>query len=551
MSNNGVNQQQISIFDMLYEKYQHKPKCRLIELFAGYGSQYLACKYLGLGDRVEHYKICEWATKSIQAYNDIHIRDYTDYSKGHDIDDIVNKLFNYGISMDYNSPMTFKQIKGKGEEWCRSTYNNIIATNNLVNISNVKAADLCITDTDEYDYLMTYSFPCQDLSLAGLGKGMEKGSGTRSGLLWEVERILDECNKCNIPKPTFLLMENVTQVRGQGNEKFFSAWVKKLEELGYSNYIQDMIATDYCIPQTRDRTFMVSILGDYAYNFPQPMKLPIKLKDLLEKDVPEKFYLSDKMIKYISNDLQNTRRDLRETIEQNQDIQDGDYLNCYNRSVSRGTTGTIDTGVSFRNKYYIAVKNATKKGYLKAEDGDGVDISGRMQYHRGTVQKGKAQTLSTMGGENAGVCVKTIGNYSPSNHNASRIVDKTPKVIGGIGEKKSNGGTQYYQQDRIYDNNISVAITTQNNPYYREELRIRKLTPRECFSLMGVKKEDYLHCKEHQSDASLYHLAGDSIVTSVLMGAIGELFHINNYRQKILELIQELKEDKDNARNIR
>ena len=131
------NQQQISIFDMLYEKYQHKPKCRLIELFAGYGSQYLACKYLGLTN-IEHWKICEWAVKSIQAYNDIHIRDYTDYSKDFTDTEIIDKLCELGISMNYNTPMSANQIKAKGSNWCRTTYNNIIATNNLVDITKVK-----------------------------------------------------------------------------------------------------------------------------------------------------------------------------------------------------------------------------------------------------------------------------------------------------------------------------------------------------------------------------------------------------------------------------
>ena len=390
---------QLSIFDILYDRFQPKDKIRLIELFAGYGSQYLACKYLGLGDRVEHYKICEWATKSIQAYNDLHVRDYTDYASWKSMDYIYDYLYEKGLSLDYNSPMTLDQIKRKGESWCKTTYNNIIATKNLVNITKVKAADLCIEDTDNYTYIMTYSFPCQDLSLAGLTKGMEKGSGTRSGLLWEVERILEECGD-NKYKPQVLLMENVTQVHGAGNEKSFSAWVKKLEELGYTNYIQDMIATDYCIPQTRDRTFMVSILGNHSYNFPQPMKLPIKLKDLLEKDVPEKFYLSDKMIKYISATGTGNYKNKDSKI--NLDIARPLTTDQGKRA---GTTNYISDKLTSNFDLALYIKNATKQGYLKAEDGDGIDISSRMQYHRGTVQKGKAQTLSTMGGENNGVVV--------------------------------------------------------------------------------------------------------------------------------------------------
>ena len=134
---------------------------------------------------------------------------------------------------------------GKDEKWQRNVYNNIIATHNLVNIMNVKYDDLEINDTDVYDYLLSYSFPCQDLSLAGnVGKGMNKEDNTRSGLLWEVERILNECkNKNDLPK--ILLMENVTEVCGMNNLDNFLIWCNSLEKLGYKNYFSNLMATDY------------------------------------------------------------------------------------------------------------------------------------------------------------------------------------------------------------------------------------------------------------------------------------------------------------------
>ena len=98
-----------------------------------------------------------------------------------------------------------------------------------------------------------------------------------------------------------------------------------------------------------------------------------------------------------------------------------------------------------------------------------------------------------------------------------------PKLLGGIGERKSNGGTQWYQQDRIFDDSIAMALTTVCNPYYRDNLRIRKLTPKECFRLMGVKDEDFEKIAQNQSNASLYHLAGDSIVVDVLMAIFKEM----------------------------
>ena len=122
---------------------------------------------------------------------------------------------------------------------------------------------------------------------------MKKGSGTRSGLLWEVERILDECEG---ELPQMLLMENVPQVIGKKNIKDFLLWRDKLEKLGYSNFVQILNAKDYGIPQNRERCFMVSILGDWNYRFPTKQTLKIRLKDLLEENVDKKYYVSKEKI---------------------------------------------------------------------------------------------------------------------------------------------------------------------------------------------------------------------------------------------------------------
>ena len=241
-------------------------------------------------------------------------------------------------------------------------------------------------------------------------------TSTRSGLLWEVERILSECKELGT-LPQVLLMENVIQVHGDNAKDDFNRWQLMLEELGYKNYWQDLIATDYGIPQTRNRTFMISILGDYNYTFPKPIPLKLKLKDMLED----------------------------------------------------------------------------------ATDGDGVDISSRMEYHRGTVQKEKVQTLTTQ-------CDRGV-------------------VINNINSKAK------HQQDIIQDSNGNaralVCGTNVNGGHYTktlmDNLRIRKLTPRECFRLMGVKDEDFDRVKKNQSDSSLYHLAGDSTVTQCLQAIFKEM----------------------------
>lgn len=390
---------QLDIFDIMYEKYIITKPIRLIELFGGYGSQHLALKYLGLD--VEHWKLVEWAVKSIQAYKDLHYTDINiDYSKGLTKEEMVDYLFNLGISSNYNEPMTYEQIKRINETQLRNIYNNIKITKNLVNIQNVKGKDLEIVDTDKYDYIMTYSFPCQDLSLAGKRAGMSDTS-TRSGLLWEVERILDECEEL----PQILLMENVPQVIGKGNVESFNKWQLKLESLGYKNYHQNLIATDYGIPQTRNRTFMVSILGDYNYTFPQPIPLKLKLKDMLEDNVDEKYYLSPKMVQYIFSENDKYK------------------VNKNSLKIDRE----------------VACSKTTREGNTRADTSDYITTS------------------------NAG---------------------------GGV---------------------------VKNN------LRIRKLTPKECFRLMGVKDEDYERIAKNQSNSSLYHLAGDSIVVNVLMAIFKEL----------------------------
>lgn len=379
------------IFSMMYEPYKIQKPIRMIELFGGYGSQSLALKYLGV--KYEHHKLVEWAIPSIIAYADLHRNELeyygTDFSKDLTKEQIVNELFNYGVSADYNKPCTMDQLKRMKEDKLRLVYNSIWCSNNLVDISRVKGEELRILDQD-HTYIMTYSFPCQDLSVAGQRKGMSEG--TRSGLLWQVERILTECKELEKENkgymPNVLLMENVIQVHSEKDMEHFRKWINRLEELGYQNYWQDLIATDYGIPQTRNRCFMVSIYGDYSYTFPKPIPLKLRLKDLLEKEVDEKYFLSDKMIDYIYSvnyDGPYKRKEAR--------------LNIDKQIEEKGLAVSLTTNNNSRpTDNFIRVKNNNAKGYLEATDGDGVDISGRMEHHRGTVQKGKCQTLTTGGG---------------------------------------------------------------------------------------------------------------------------------------------------------
>ena len=225
---------QLSIFDLNTEVFKITKPIRLIEIFAGVGSQAMALRDLGAD--FEHYRVVEFDKYAIKSYNAIHGTDFP--------------------TMD---------------------------------VTEIKGIDLGIEDVKSFTYLLTYSFPCQDLSVAGLGKGMQKGSGTRSGLLWEVERLLNEVE--NLPQ--VLLMENVPQVHGTKNMADFQKWISFLESKGYSNYWQDLNAKNYSVAQNRNRCFMVSILGNYKYEFPKPIELTKRMKDYLEDEVDEKYYINN------------------------------------------------------------------------------------------------------------------------------------------------------------------------------------------------------------------------------------------------------------------
>lgn len=439
--------EQLSLYDLLYEKYKITKPIRLIELFSGYGSQALALKYLGVD--FTHWRICEWATKSIQAYNDLHIRDYTDYSKDLTTDAVIERLAAYGISMDYNKPMTLDQIKRKGVKWIRNTYNNIIATHNLVDVSKAKATNLNITDTEKFTYLLTYSFPCQDLSSVGLGKGMSRNSGTRSGLLWQVERILNECEEL----PQVLLMENVPEIISQKNINDFRAWQLYLEKKGYSNFCEILNAKDYFLPQNRDRCYMVSILGNYNFKMPRANNLKYFLKDFVKLGADKRYYLAESVLRtftYFSGDKKSKKfKDLRGLRFNPQNIKTAKIANCI---TTRACTDVVN------NTYIIETPN--------------------LHY------------------DNDKAC------FYIKNGNQKKYID-------------------------TFNNDI--------------EIKIRKNTPKEAWALMGVKNTDFTYVAKAQSISSQYHLAGDSIVTTVLMAIFGELLGID-YQSKITELVEELKE---------
>lgn len=562
----GVTDMQVSFFDGNEDFHFNKP-VRLIEFFAGYGSQALALKELGVD--FQHWKICEWAVKSIQAYKDNHFYDNNkDYSQNFTAEYIFNVLAEWGISSNYNDPLTLEQIKRLGEKECRKIYNNILTTHNLVNISRVKGKDLQIEETDKYDYVLTYSFPCQDLSRAGKGMGMAKDSGTRSGLLWEVERILDECAELG-GLPKVLLMENVPDVIGTKNISHFTIWKSKLENLGYKNYYQVLNAKNYGIPQNRNRCFMISILGDYFYEFPQGVTLKNKLIDVLESQVEEKFYLSQKAIKgKLATKFRVTSfegclpqddgccrtlcaRDYKDpkcVVEIEEPI--ACELRCDEgiRTFKDNIMGTLRTIDGCGDKHII-------EPTLKEQLCDRLVESGLLKV--GTVIN--HSYTNGLNGKNPN-SRQTLEDYIESENGICNCLTTRPDVLGiavedlttknkrlasmvdKIDPTKTQAIDMYNQSVHDEMHTIKTNIDRANMTAITQNLRIRKLTPRECFRLMAVRDENFDKIAQNQSNASLYHLAGDSIVVSVLVAILGQFvdgFDFNKYIENFYKQIWE------------
>lgn len=500
---------QINIFEYMYEPYKIRTPIRLIECFAGIGSQAKALERLGAN--FEHHRVVEFDKYAIASYNAIH-----------------------GTKFETSD------------------------------ITKIHAWDLGIEDTDEFTYLLTYSFPCQDLSLAGKQRGMKKGSGTRSGLLWEVERLLDECDEL----PQILLMENVPEVIGSKNIEHFQKWAAKLETLGYKNYTQILNAKNYGIPQNRRRCFMVSILGDYYYEFPEPFELKLRLKDMLDDEVDEKYFLSEKAIQgmkettfqtyKLENRLLNKNKCARTILARFEGA--SQCVEVFDYRYDEGIRGRVDKDISptltcktgslgISGQPLIKIPEATKKGYAEAYDGDGIYIN-RPHQKRVVVQKGMIQTLKTSGND-VGVVVGTY-QYSKSDNfmngksrftkgkDIADTIQTSPKE--GVVIKKNlkqqlcnslieNGLVQEndvirhsYSSSRMdgkkplkESNNIIPTLDTRCDCLgVVRNLRIRKLTPKECFRLMGFDDDDFHKAKLVNSNAQLYKQAGNSIVVNVL-----------------------------------
>ena len=225
-------------------------KLRVFEAFAGIGAQAAALKKLNIN--YEIVGISDWFIDAIECYAKIHCQN-TKVEVPKSKDEIMAYLSQFTFSADSVHPYDISRLS---EDRLRDLYRANKKCNNYGSISDIKAEEL-----PDFD-LLVYSFPCQDLSTGGLGKGMKKGSGTRSGLLWEVERILQALYEQN-RLPQYLLLENVKTIKADSNIDDLNQWLAFLESIGYQNDDCMLLnALDFGVPQDRERAFIVSHLGE-------------------------------------------------------------------------------------------------------------------------------------------------------------------------------------------------------------------------------------------------------------------------------------------------
>lgn len=482
---------------------------RLLELFGGIGSQTQALKNIG----IEHTAtLCE---------------------------------------IDKYAVETYKQLHGKVE--------------NLGDITKVNPDNL----TENQWNLITYSFPCQSVSIAGKQEGLSKGSGTTSSLLWECEKIIRKV------KPKYLLMENVANLLSEKFMPEFEKWLKTLKELGYTNYYQILNAKDYGIPQNRERVFCVSILGKHSYYlFPQPIPLKTRLKDMLEDNAEKKYYLSDKMISFFStnNEKMKQRGNGFSFV-----VQKSNEADICNSITTRCGSRMTDTFIEQVNTEETKIKRIggmygqTTRWGVYDKDGIAPTITASMGMGGGhipmiktdnkrlneTINRNKDKIRDgsfvdsynkTINNEIAG----TITTRVSSSNCTHIIVEKSQKE-----ERLSKQAFETLEENdckdgdiinpfnkKVVSNGICPTITTRPeglktaNLVVEHNFKIRKLTPRECFRLMGWTDEQFDRIKG-VSNAQLYKQAGNSIVVNVLEAIFRQLFLVDSGLPQKIEYTQE------------
>lgn len=362
--------------------------------------------------------------------------------------------------------------------------------------------------------LFTYSSPCQDFSNAGKMKGGEKGSGTRSSLLWECEKPI----RAKMPK--YLLFENVASILNKRNVHIFNSWLNVLSSIGYTNYWQMLNAKDYGVPQSRKRVFCVSTLnGTQPYYFPKAIETDLRVKDILEDNVDESYYLSDK------------------------------YLERFYK------TGNVWKGMSG-----IVCDPEQLAHTLTTNKGDGAKIAVKYQQQLEPRTDGCSNTLTTVQKDNLiiepdKVVAALRGREQVvlgwTRDSKGNVVNRHPVEISNTITSAKRDNTQNYvvepttiQLGHGYNpggefKDVTPTITGSSwhfNNVLKLGYRIRKYTERECFRLMGVADSESDKIRQVVSKTQCYKLSGNSIVVDVLVAIFNQLFSENKTTDKQLKL---------------
>lgn len=537
-------------------------KITVNELFSGIGAQVSALERLGIPCEIKHASDIDH--NAVLAYASIHcglteelINTYTEYPTR---EEMARQLTEINLGYDFQKNKSYnwyRFVNSKSKELEKYWLANKLSKN-LGDISKLEHLD--------YADFWTYSFPCTDISVAGKQEGIKQGQ-TRSGLLYEVQRLLERANKM-LALPKYLMLENVKNLVGKKFKSQFDEWVAWLDELGYNTYWKVLNAKDYGVPQNRERVFAISIrkdIDDGKFEFPQPFDNGVRLKDVLEDNVDEKYYLTDTMIRgfikhneshtakgtgfiWKPRDVNGTASTLRANsalaptdntiLETNRCIQVGN-LNYYNydkmnRVYSKGgCSPALEIMQGGNRQPKIAepiayVKEATKKGYAEIYEGDSVNLEQpNSKTRRGRVGKGCAQTLTTS-------CNQAVVEPNELSHSEWKqqmykrfIEDSNSEVSGVLTNQSQSFG--YRPPMKGYSKTLKANA---NDAGVVESFRVRKLTPRECYRLMGFTDEQFDKSQAFSSDSQLYKQAGNSIVVDVLYYIFGKLFEVDTKTRK-------------------
>ena len=392
--------------------------------------------------------------------------------------------------------------------------------------------------------LLTYSSPCQDFSIAGLQRGGDAGSGTRSSLLWEVERAIDALH------PRYLLLENVAALVGEKFMPLFGRWCRLLEKKGYHNTWQVLNAKHYGVPQNRERVFLVSKYQDETpYYFPQPFRLDKRLRDVLEDSVDERYYLSEERVRGL---LISTMREREAGRGYKFAPKTGDE--CYANSItthagSRKTDNFIAEPQSDRqaSKQYTLMDDGSIKATYKGKMSRTHNISEEQYISPDAISpcvlesrepkviegltKERIEMLKSTGGDPRCIEVANLNNgydttdrvYSPDGIlptiNTCQGGGREPKIV----EKSILANTEGFgtpHESKEVSPTVKASAWEYNNAVkedYGLYVRIRRLTPRECLRLMDVEDCDIDKLIDAGiANTQLTKLAGNSIVVGVL-----------------------------------